>query len=178
MWNIVLGKWIGMLLGVTTIALVTGTWMHLNSFWDVQASVLEIKEGEVKQQETLNEILKALGAISTSQEAMREQVEELKEVILTPEITGRATVGNFGFDTAFVDINERGNAAMYLGTDSIMVTCAVNGTTFSIELPVRGSFRNREDVGHLVILSARAGSDLGVRTGAIIDRFTVGPVKQ
>ena len=177
-WSTVIGKWVGVLLAAATIALVTGTWTHLSAFWEVQAAVEEIKEGEIKHQETLDDILEALKSVVASQEEMKGQYEEIKVIILTPEITGRATIGNFGFDDAFVDINERGSASMYLGADSILVTCEVNGTTFSIELPVRGSFRNREDVGHLVILSAKAGSDLGARTGSIIDKFTVGPVKR
>lgn len=177
MWKTMWGKLIGMLIGALVIALVGGAITHLTTFWEVKAAgelatkaIVEIREGETKHQESLDAILDVL-------KGMQVQYEEIKVIILTPEVVGRATVGDFGFDDAFVDINERGNASMYLKADSIMVTYSMNGTELRIQLPVRGSFRSGQDSGHLVILSAKAGSDLGIAIGTIIDRFTVGPVK-
>jgi len=168
-------KIIGTVIGFFIIAGITGTWYHLESFWEVQASVVEIKEGEEKQQKTLDEILKALENISTSQAEMSGQVEELKAAVLTPEVSGRGTVGNFGFEDAFIDVNEYGKASMYLDVKSVIVTCVVDGIDFVVELPVRGSFRNREDNGHLIMFSSKAGDDLGI--SGIVDKITIGPVK-
>lgn len=178
MWTTVWGKTIGTILGFLGIALITSAVSHMFAFWEVQAAatasteaIVKMKEGEEKRQETLDAILTAVGGL-------KEQYEELKGIILTPVVVGRATVGDFGFDDSFLDINERGNANMYLSAHSVMVTYSMNGTELKLELTVRGSFRNQQDGGHLAILSAKAGSDMGVSVGTIMDKFTVGPVNE
>ena len=176
LWDTMWGKLIGTVLGFFTIAAITGTWFHMTDFWEVKAAVITIEEGAEKQQETLSEILKTLVVISTAQMEINGQIEDLKVVILTPEISGRATVGSFGSEDSFVDVNEHGKASMYIGADNITLTYSMNGITRVVVLIVRGSFRNRDDDGHLIMLSARAGDDLGV--SGIVDGITVGPVKK
>jgi len=172
-WSTVIGKWLGAIMAVATIALVTGTVTHMFAFWEVQAYVTEHEEREIKEREELKQILDAVRAMTANQVEMQKQYEEIKGIILTPEVNGRATVGDFGFDDAFVDINEDGRASMYLGAESVMVTCIINGLPHTFELTVRGSFINRDDNGHLLIFSAKAGDDLGVM--GIVEKVTIGP---
>lgn len=177
--NTLLQKYLGTILAAATIALVSGGVTHLFSFWALGSRVTEVEETivehaafesekDAKIQVTLDTVLDKLGDI------IRQQ-EEFKGMILTPTVVGRGTVGDFGDNLSFVDINEYGNAKMYLGAESVTITCSVDGVTHVVEFNVRGSFRNREDPGHLIMFSRLAADELGV--SGIVDRVSVGPVQ-
>ena len=174
-WSTVGGKIVGTVLATFIISATIGIWAHLAAFWVLETTVAEIVKEEQSTHETLEDIKELLGDISTAQASMKGDYEELKEIILTPELVGRATVGRFGDDVAFVQINEGGYASMYLKAETVMVTCKIDGLRHTLELPVRGSFVNRDDPGHLLIFSKQAANDIGV-TGLIRD-VIVGPVK-
>jgi len=152
---------------------------HVISVWGTPARVLAIEtarteEGEAAKNERA-EILDALKVLVGKVDGVITQQEEFKGLILTPIVTGRATVGDFGSDTAFVDINEDGQAKMYLGAEQISITVSdQQGISHEIAFDVRGSFRNQRDPGHLIMFSVRAADDLGV--SGIVDKVTVGPV--
>lgn len=177
-WDTVIGKWIGVVLGVTSIALVTGTVTHMFDFWAVQASVIRIEKAREEEQQTVKQnqqaIIKALDGLGKQMEQVITKQEYFEDLLVTPEIGGRATIGTFGGDAAYVEINEDGKASIYLGADHITLTYKdEDGISHTVNLEVRGSFVNREDSGHLIMLSAKAGRDLGMN--GITKQIIVGP---
>ncbi len=173
-WSTVIGKWLGAVAGIATVALVTGLVTHMFNFWEVQASVAALEvEGESSKanQETI------IGAIKSLADQIKEVIskqEYFEGLLVTPEVGGRATVGTFGGDESFVEINEDGKASIYLSADYISLTYKdEGGISHTVSLAVRGSFVNREDSGHLIILSAKAGRDLGM--DGITRQIIVGP---
>jgi len=155
--------------------MVSGGVTHLVSFYALaeRVVVLETEGGESKKREediqsTQQKMMLVLAEIPRQQ-------EEFKGMILTPEVVGRGTVGDFGEGTAFVDLNEYGAAKMYLKAEKVRITCSVNGIVHSADFTVRGTFRNRQDPQHLVMFSEGAAEELGV--AGIVDRVSVGPVK-
>ena len=174
-WNTVIGKWIGGVLSVATIGLCVGIVTHLFEFWEVQAAVRTlVEEGETskKNQKTMIDLM---GDLKEQMEQVMEKQDKMEGLILTPDVVGRATIGTFGSDTAYVEINEYGKAAMYLSVAEISFTYRDrDGIPHTVTLPVRGSFLNRADIGHLVMLSAKAGRDLSVN--GIERQITVGEV--
>lgn len=180
MWKALIGKYLGVILAAATLGLTTGATTHLFAFWALESefekfkTAEELEEGESKkrQEDTLAKLDVLIGQIGK----VMEQQEEFKGLILTPAVTGRGTIGDFGFESSFVDINEYGNAKMYLGSDEVMVHVAdQDGISHQVTVKVRGSFRNRPDPGHLVMFSAMAADELGV--SGVVDRVTVGPAK-
>lgn len=177
-WNTVIGKWIGGVLAVATVALVAGTVNHIFDFWEVQAAVTEIAEARVEEQATAKdnqvEIITALNDLKEQIKQVISKQEYFEELIVTPEVGGRATIGTFGRDTSYVEINEDGKAAIYLSAEHISLTYRdSSGISHTVNLEVRGSFVNREDSGHLIMLSAKAGRDLGMN--GITRQIIVGP---
>ena len=107
---------------------------------------------------------------------MVDQQEQMKSFMLTPDVVGRATIGTFGREMVYVEINEDGKASMYLSAEKISFTYRdSDDISHTVELSVRGSFVNRDDPGHLIMLSAKAGRDLGMN--GITRQIVVGPVK-
>ena len=146
--------------------------------WEVQAAVKEIVEARVEEQKTATEnqvtIITALNDLKEQIKMVISKQEYFEELIVTPEIGGRATVGTFGPDSSYVEINEDGKASIYLTADHISLTYKdQDGISHTVILDVRGSFINREDSGHLIMLSAKAGRDLGVN--GIKKQIIVGP---
>jgi hypothetical protein len=178
MWTTIFSKYLGGILAAATIGLFLGGTGHLFAFWSLESEFNEyVKASETEDQnskqreEDIQSSLKIL--IGQIGQVMQQQ-EEFKGLILTPTIEGRGTVGEFGFDTAFVDINEYGKASMYLKAERVSITVKdSDGIVHTSAVNVRGSFRNQSDSGHLVIFSDRAADELGV--GGISD-ITVGPV--
>ncbi len=177
-WNTVIGKWIGGVLAVATVGLVVGTVTHMFEFWEVQASVIKIEASIEKGEETAAKnqetIIKALTALKGQMEQVITKQEYFEDLLVTPEVGGRATIGTFGRDSSYVEINEDGKAAIYLSADHISLTYKdQDGISHTVVLDVRGSFVNREDSGHLIMLSAKAGRDLGMN--GITKQIIVGP---
>ena len=174
-WNTVIGKWIGGVLSVATIGLCVGIVTHLFEFWEVQAAVMTLTaEGETSK-DNQKTIIDLMEGITEQMGQMMEKQDKMESLILTPDVVGRATVGDFGFDDAFVDINEDGKASMYLSAKQVMVSCEIDGLLHTFKLNVRGSFINRDDSGHLIIFSAKAGKDIGI--DGVIKNVIVGPVE-
>jgi hypothetical protein len=155
--------------GFLILGAITGTWKHLLDFWVAQASVsanrLTIEEIESEAQEVLK-----------AQQQILKGLEEIKGIILTPEVTGRATVARSGIPTeVFIEINRRGDAQVYLKQKKARITYTdEGGIEHSIVLPIHGDFVSR-DAGHLLILSKAAGDRLGL--SGIIRGVTIGPAK-
>lgn len=165
--NTVIGKWIGGVLAVATVALVVGTVNHILDFWSVEAAVIEIVDTQTEQRELVENnqdiIMKALIALKGQMEHVISKQESFEDLLVTPDVGGRATIGTFGVDMSYVEINEDGKASMYLTAEHISLTYRdADGISHTVELLVRGSFVNREDSGHLIMLSAKAGRDLGM----------------
>lgn len=170
-------KAIGTVLAFFIIGGITGTWYHLTSFWEVQASVLVLKEKGEQSQKNQEQIINLIKELTTQVDQVMVQQEQMKELILTPDVTGRITVGSFGRDAAYVEINEHGKASMYLTANNISLTYRdKDGISHTVTLPVRGSFLNQSDNGHLVMLSAKTGRDLGI--DGIKTQVTVGAVRK
>jgi len=177
-WSTVIGKWLGAVAGVATVGLVVGTVTHLFDFWEVQAAVIKMEskmeEGEQTAKDNQEAIIKALNDLKGQVEQVITKQEYFEDLIVTPEVGGRATIGTFGRDSSYVEINEDGKAAIYLSADHISLTYKdSDGISHTVVLDVRGSFVNREDSGHLVMLSAKAGRDLGMN--GITRQIIVGP---
>jgi len=132
------GKLLGVLLGAAIIGIFTGSVQHVLASWAVEARVVLLEsEGEASKKRD-EKLQKTLDDVASVLKSMQQQQEEFKGLILTPTVTGRATIGNFGVDSAFVDINEYGNAKMYLGSREVEITCAVNGVVHVVVFEVRG----------------------------------------
>lgn len=177
-WSTVIGKWLGAIAGAATIGLAVGTVTHLFNFWEVQAAVIRIEksieEGEKTAGENQETIIKALVALKGQMEQVITKQEYFEDLLVTPEVGGRATVGTFGRDSAYVEINEDGKASIYLSADHISLTYKdKDGISHTVTLAVRGSFVNREDSGHLIMLSVKAARDLGMN--GITKQIIVGP---
>ncbi len=177
-WNTVIGKWLGAIAGAATIALVVGTVTHLFNFWEVQAAVKTIVEARIEEKQTAADnqqtIIKALTALKGQMEQVISKQVYFEGLLVTPEVGGRATIGTFGRDMSYVEINEDGKANMYLSAENISLTYKdADGISHTVTLDVRGSFVNREDSGHLIMLSAKAGRDLGMN--GITKQIIVGP---
>ena len=178
MWTTFVGKYLGAILAAATIGLFVGGTGHLFAFWALGSEFSEFKAAAIleegaskKREEDIQDSLKILiGQIGT----VMAQQEEIKGLVLTPTVEGRGTIGEFGFESSFVDINEYGKASMYLKADQVEVTVRDSaGIQHTSAVKVRGSFRNQSDSGHLVIFSDLAADELGI--GGISD-ITVGPV--
>jgi hypothetical protein len=153
-------------IGFLILGAITGTWKHLLDFWVAQASVsanrLTIEEIESEAQEVLK-----------AQQQILKGLEEIKGIILTPEVTGRATVSRSGSDELFIEINRRGDAQVYLKQRKARITYMdAEGIEHSVTLPIKGDFINN-DAGHLLIFSKRAGDSMGLH--GIIRGVTIGP---
>lgn len=177
-WSTVIGKWLGAVAGVATVALVVGSVNHMFDFWEVQAAVTGIVKAREEEQKTAEEnqeaIIKALDGLGKQMKQVIDKQQYFEDLIVTPEVGGRATVGTFGRDTSYVEINEDGKANMYLTADHISLTYKDrDGISHTVVLDVRGSFVNRDDSGHLIMLSAKAGRDLGMN--GITRQIIVGP---
>jgi hypothetical protein len=171
-------KYLGAVLGAATIALFVGGTTHLFAFWALEsefnAYVVAHNEEEGASQKREEDIQSSMKILIAQVGQILKQQEEIKGLVLTPMVEGRGTIGEFGFETAFVDINEYGKASMYLKAEQVEITVKdSDGIVHTTAVKVRGSFRNQSDSGHLVIFSDRAADELGV--GGIAD-ITVGPV--
>jgi len=174
MWKTMWGKAIGTVLGFFMIASITGFWYHLSNFWEVQAAVIALESEGQSSKENQEEIIGLMKGLAKQMGDVITKQEYFEKLLVTPEIGGRATIGTFGRDASYVEINEDGKANMYLTVDRISLTYKDgDGISHTVELLVRGSFVNRDDNGHLLMLSAKAGRDLGMN--GITRQIIVGP---
>jgi len=177
--NTLIQKYLGTILAAATIALVSGGVTHLFSFYALAERVTTMEtahlEDTAASKKREEDIQKTLGNVVDVLKQIVAQQEEFKGMILTPTVVGRGTVGDFGSEIPFVDINEYGAASMYLKAKAVTITCSVDGIEHSAQFVVRGSFRNRQDPQHLIMFSEGAAEELGV--AGIVDRVSVGPVK-
>lgn len=178
MWTTIFSKYLGGILAAATIGLFLGGTGHLFAFWALESEFNAYKtehaEADTESKKREEDIQSSLKILIGQVGQVMAQQEEIKGLVLTPTVEGRGSIGDFGFESSFVDINEYGKASMYLKADQVEVTVRdSDGIVHTSAVKVRGSFRNQSDSGHLVIFSDLAADELGV--GGISD-ITVGPV--
>jgi hypothetical protein len=155
-------------IGFLILGAITGTWKHLSDFWVAQVSVSANRA-------IIEEVQSEAHAQSAAQQQILKGLEEIKGIILTPEVTGRATVAKATSDEAFIEINRRGDAQVYLKQKRARITYKdQDGIEHSVVFAINGDFTST-DAGHLFIFSRKAGNSLGL--SGIIRGVTIGPVK-
>ena len=162
-WEITaLQKVIGAVAIFLVLGSIKGTWDHLTTSWTMQDNLV-VHGAEIETHEgRFEEIEQSAKEITEGQQKIMKQIGQLAVAVLTPSVTGRATICACGYDEAFIDVNSRGDAQMYLRQKKARVTCKVgSGIEHSVELKIRGRFTNN-DQGHLIMFSARAARDLGL----------------
>lgn len=165
----VIKKVLAVVIAFFILGAITGTWKHLSDFWVAQVSVSANRA-------IIEEVQSEAHAQSAAQQQILKGLEEIKGIILTPEVTGRATVSRSGISTeVFIEINRRGDAQVYLKQKKARITYEdEGGIEHSIILPIHGDFVSK-DAGHLLIFSKAAGNRLGLH--GIIRGVTIGPAK-
>lgn len=170
-WEITLvQKVLGAIAVFLALGSITGTWQHLSTSWQVFEDV-DVAEASLMSHETrFTEIEQTAEDIMKGQKQIMDQIGNLAVAVLTPTVTGRATICDCGYDEAFISINSRGDAQSYLRQEKARITCTRDGIEHSVVLDIRGRFTNN-DSGHLIMFSAKAARDLGLQ--GIIRSVTV-----
>jgi hypothetical protein len=150
------------LVGVLTffvLGAITGSWVLLNDFWQVQATVTK-QNGEIKTiTVSLGERQEADVQIMKQNQQILGALSDLREYTLTKR--GRADICEGGEDEEFILVNTRGVAEMYSNFKEAQVT--VKDTT--LVLPIKGTVKG-SPLGPMILISKKAARNLGV-TGEI-----------